>query len=634
MAAPVPRRAGRGDGCVSDYPPIDSYAFLADGQSAALIGPDGAVEWLCAPRFDGASVFARLLDRERGGAFELAVEGAPAPERRYVDGTLALESRWQSEAGSVVVLDFMALEAEGRHGPGQVDPFCALIRLVRCVRGQARISARIQARPDYGARAAAWSEQRGFFTAEVPASRLWVSSDRELSIAPDALEASFSLHTGEAAALALRYAGEPTSPISLARAEELLEITLSSWRAWSSRCEYEGVARELVLRSALVLKGLVYHASGALLAAPTTSLPEQLGGERNWDYRYTWLRDAALTLLALMALGYEHEACDYIDFLLQECSRCGDEPHVMLAIDSAHELCERSLDHLEGYGCSAPVRVGNGAHDQLQLDTYGGVLGAALIYQQRTAALSRDHWALLRSLVEFTVTHWREPDNGIWEVRSERRHFTHSKVMAWVCVDRGIQLARLMEIPDAPLGQWRQVREAIRADVLEHGYDAARGAFVRSYGEIALDASALRFPLVEFIAGDDPRMTSTIDRIICELETSDGLVHRYDQQRVDDGLAGGEGAFAICSFWLVSALVRAGRQEEAERRFASLCKRASPLGLYAEELSPDGMLGNFPQAFTHLALIQAAADLQAGRESRLPRPAEGALAEGALSISP
>jgi GH15 family glucan-1,4-alpha-glucosidase len=401
----------------------------------------------------------------------------------------------------------------------------------------------------------------------------------------------------------------------------LLQTTLCSWRAWSSRCAYAGAARELVLRSAIVLKGLVYHASGALLAAPTTSLPERLGGERNWDYRYTWLRDAALTLLALMQLGYEHEACDYIDFLLQECARCGDQPHLMLGIDSEHEIGEASLDHLEGYACSRPVRIGNGAHDQLQLDTYGGVLGAALIYEQRTGALTTSHWALLRSLVEFTVRHWREPDNGIWEVRSQRRHFTHSKVMAWVCVDRGIQLAELLGIPDAPLARWQQARDAIHADVLEHGYDPDRGAFVQSYGDGALDASALRFPLVGFIAGDDPRMTSTIDRIIEELESSEGLVHRYNQQHVDDGLAGGEGAFAICSFWLVSALVRAGRLEEAERRFTSLCERASELGLYAEELSHDGMLGNFPQAFTHLALIQAAADLEAPPASAATRHA-------------
>jgi alpha,alpha-trehalase len=604
--------------CPARYPPIDSYAFLSDAHTAALLGPEGAVEWLCAPRFDGPSVFARLLDRERGGAFELTVEGAPAPRRRYVEDTLVLESHFDTGAGSARVLDFLALDAEGPHGPGQVDPHHVLVRLVRCDRGEVHVAARIDARPDYGRQPASWSERDGFLVADVPGSRVWASCDRGLSLQPGGPGASFLLREGEAAALTLRYAGEPTQPISLVRADELLQTTLQSWRAWSERLQYEGVARELVLRSALVLKGLVYHASGALLAAPTTSLPELIGTGRNWDYRYTWLRDATLTLLALMQLGYEHEACDYMNFLLAECARCGDEPHLMMGIDSEHDMVESTLEHLEGYACSRPVRIGNGAHEQFQLGTYGGVLGAALIYEQRTGALSAEHWRLLRALVDFTVQHWREPDSGIWEVRSETRHFTHSKVMAWVCVDRGIELAELLEADDAPLESWRRTREEIRADVLEHGYDSARGAFVQSYGDTALDASALRFPLVGFIAGDDPCMTSTIERVIEELEGAEGLVYRYDQERVDDGLHGGEGAFAICSFWLVSALVRAGRIEEAERRFGALTGRASELGLYAEELAPEGMLGNYPQAFTHLALIQAAADLSTARAGAEP----------------
>jgi GH15 family glucan-1,4-alpha-glucosidase len=427
------------------------------------------------------------------------------------------------------------------------------------------------------------------------------------------------LRAGEEAALFLRYTGEPSEPsepITVGSARACLETTLSCWRAWSSRCEYEGVGRELVVRSAIVLKGLVYHASGALLAAPTTSLPEQLGGQRNWDYRYTWLRDAALTLLALMELGYEHEAEDYMDFLLSECELCGEHAHLVLGIDTGHEMIETNLDHLEGYACSRPVRVGNAAHDQLQLDTYGGVLGAALIYQQRTGGLTKHHWALLSSLVELTAARWHEPDNGIWEVRGQRRHFTHSKVMAWVCVDRGVELAQSLGIRDPRLARWRATSEEIRSDVLRHGYNRAAGAFVQSYGDRALDASALRFPLVEFIAGDDPRMTSTIDRIIHELETFEGLIHRYDHRQVDDGLPGTEGAFAICSFWLVSALSRAGRLDDAQRRFGVLCDRASELGLYAEEFAATGMLGNFPQAFTHLALIQAAADIEAARRTQ------------------
>jgi GH15 family glucan-1,4-alpha-glucosidase len=561
------------------------------------------------------------LDRGRGGAFELTVDGAGPPRRRYLDGTLVLETVWDTGARTVVVLDFLSLDVEGRHGAGEVDPGGGLVRVVRCERGVASIRALIDARPDYGRREPEWLEQDGTLTTDVPRSRLWASCDRGLSKTSRGVEALFSLRAGEEAALFLGYTGEPSEPITSASARERLETALACWRTWSSRCEYEGVGRELVVRSAIVLKGLVYHASGALLAAPTTSLPEELGGQRNWDYRYTWLRDAALTLLALMELGYEHEAEDYMDFLLSECEHCGERPHLVLGIDAGHEMIETNLDHLEGYACSRPVRVGNAAHEQLQLDTYGGVLGAALIYQQRTGGLTKHHWALLSSLVGLTAARWCEPDNGIWEVRGRRRHFTHSKVMAWVCVDRGIQLARSLGIRDPRLARWRAAREKIRSDVLRYGYDREVGAFVQSYGDRALDASALRFPLVEFIDGDDPRMTSTIDRIMQELETSEGLVHRYDQRQVDDGLPGTEGAFAICSFWLVSALSRAGRLDAASRRFAGLCARASELGLYAEEFTATGMLGNFPQAFTHLALIQAAADIEAARRAQLLRGA-------------
>jgi GH15 family glucan-1,4-alpha-glucosidase len=617
-------------GCPERYPPIDAYAFLSDGHTAALTGPDGAVEWLCAPRFDGPSVFARLLDARVGGAFELSVAGSGPPRRRYLDGTLVLESLFETASARVVLLDFLSLEAEGRHGPGEVDPHHVLVRLVRCERGQACVRALIDARPDYGRRAGSWFQEDGFFFCEVPGSQLAVSSDRPLTMREAGPAAEFGLSEGEAAALTLRYAGRPTRPITAARAFELLDVTVQSWRAWSGRCRFDGIGRELVVRSALVLKGLVYHPTGALLAAPTTSLPEDIGGERNWDYRFSWLRDAAFMLTALMQLGYGHEAQDYIDFLLAECVHCGDEPHLMLGIGGEHDLGESTLDHLEGYACSAPVRVGNAAHEQFQLGTYGTVLGAALAYQRLAGALSLEHWRLLRSMVELTCRRWRDPDSGIWEVRSEPRHFTHSKVMAWVCVAAGIELAQLCADSDAPLARWCQTRDHIRADVLERGYDADLGAFVQSYGSRALDASLLRLPLVGFLDGKDPRMTSTIERIIEQLESDEGFVSRYLQAESDDGLRGGEGAFAICSFWLVSALVRAGRVPDARRRFETLCARASELGLYAEELAPDGMLGNFPQAFTHLALIQAAVELDGG----LRAEAEGGSVQGVVGDVP
>ncbi len=596
-----------GGGCPGRYPPIERYAFLADSHTAALAAPDGAIEWLCAPRFDAPSVFTSLLDRDRGGAFRLAVEGAAEPERRYLEGTLVLETRFRSPSGSLSVLDFLSLEAAGRHGRGEVDPHHVLVRLLRCDHGSVRVRAAIDARPDYGRARARWRPEAGLFRTDAPDTTLWVSSDRKLEVGEDGLVAGFALEAGEAAAFSLRYAGEPVRPIDPHVAERLLDVTASSWRAWSERCRYQGIGAELVRRSALVLKGLVFHPSGALIAAPTTSLPEEIGGERNWDYRFTWLRDASLTLLALFRLGYEHEGRDYMEFLLAGCGRCGVEQQVMLGVGGELELPESTLDHLEGYACSRPVRVGNGAHAQLQLDTHGSVLDAALVYQQMTGALGTGHWSLLRSLVDHTCERWREPDSGIWEVRSEVRHFTHSKVMSWVCVDRGIRLAELVGVDVAPLERWRRTREAVHSDVLERGYDAERGAFVQHYDSGALDASSLRFSLVGFLPGDDPRITSTIDRVIEELEIEDGLVLRYRQGETDDGLSGGEGAFAICSFWLVSALALAGRREQAERLFEAICGRAGPLGLYAEELAPGGgMLGNYPQAFTHLALIQAA----------------------------
>lgn len=595
------------------YPPIADYAFLSDSHTAALLGPDGAIEWLCAPRFDGPSVFARLLDREHGGALTLDVGSAGAPTRRYLDGSLVVETRHVSPGGTVQVLDFLSLEAEGPHGVGRVDPHHVLIRLVRCEHGTAHVRARIDARPDYARRPVVWEADGGLFTAEAPGTRLWASSERDLRIDDDgSLVADVDLVEGEAAAFSLRYSGDPVGRIDPVVAAELLETTLASWRAWSSRCTYTGPVADLVHRSALVLKGLAYHASGALLAAPTTSLPEEIGGERNWDYRFTWLRDSGLALMALFRLGYRQEGQDYMEFLLRMCSKCGEDLQLMLGIGGESELPEQTLDHLEGYARSRPVRIGNAAHEQLQLDTYGGVLDAALVFGQMTGSLGERHWPLLRTMVDVTCDRWREPDNGIWEVRGKRQHFTHSKVMAWVAIDRGLRLADMLGIEDAPLDRWQDERDAIHHDVLDRGWNDERRTFTQAYGSRGLDASLLRLSLVGFLPGDDPRVLATIDRVIEDLEVADGLVMRYRNEHTDDGLTGEEGTFAICAFWLVSALALAGRDEDAKRRLDLLAGRASPLGLYAEELAPDGsMLGNFPQAFSHLALIQAAVNVAA-----------------------
>jgi len=532
------------------YPPIASYGFISDGQTGALVGEDGSIDWLCAPRFDSPSVFARILDLDRGGCFSLR-PAAPGfwRARRYVPGTNVLESTWENGAGRAVVWDLLSLEMEGPHGPGEVYAHGNLIRLIDCQAGEIEIEAVIAPRPDYARSAPGYRSAGHGIEIAAGEQRLHLRSDRRLERRGDDLVSRFDLVAGQSAVFALRYtATPPQRAITVALARAALQRTVRCWQRWSAHCQYEGEHREQVLRSALVLKGLIHHPSGALLAAPTTSLPESVDGERNWDYRYLWFRDAALTLLALFRLGYEHEAHDFMGFLLSSCAICGQELALLLGIGGEHRLPERTLEHLQGYACSAPVRVGNAAHDQLQLDTYGEVLDACWLYERICGGLSSEHWRLVRGLVEFVCANWRRADNGIWEVRGPRRHFTHSKVMCWVALDRGIRLARALGDDGVEVQRWEATREAIHAEVLARGYDRQRRAFVQSYGSKALDASALRFSHVGFLPGDDPRMLATIERI-CEELALDELVYRYRVKESDGGLAGQEGAFVICSFW-------------------------------------------------------------------------------------
>ncbi|TCJ16832.1 glycoside hydrolase family 15 protein [Rubrobacter taiwanensis] len=623
MSAGEPRRR---------YPPISSYGFLSDTHTAALVGPDAAVEWFCVPRFDAPSIFARMLDRERGGAFELSVEGADRPAQRYLGDTLVLESRFEGRTGAAVAFDFLAVR---RVAGDELAAGHILVRLVRCESGSVRVRAGIDARPGYGAEEIEWQRRdRNLWRAADP--ELWVSSDAPLELEGSRLSAEAELREGEAAAFALGYAGEPPRSVDADAAGSLLEQTCRAWQEWAGHCRYDGVAREAVVRSALVLRGLAFDETGALVAAPTTSLPEELGGERNWDYRFTWHRDASLLVLALFRLGYEEEGRRYMDFLLSQCTVRRDRLAPMAGIGGEPESEERTLDHLEGYASSRPVRTGNEAYEQVQLDTYGHVLDAAFVYRELTGDLAPEHWPVLQRLVDLVCERWREPDHGVWEIRVEKRQHTYSKMMAWVCLDRGIRLAEMLEDTEAPLERWRRAREEVYRDVLERGYDKERGAFTQVYGERPLDAAVLHAPLMGFLPGDDPRMISTIDRLIEELGAGEALLYRYDTTRVDDGVPGHEGAFLMCSFDLVSALVLAGRVEEARRRFEWLLEHASPLGLFSEELSPDGeALGNYPQAFTHLALIEAAMNLDAAgnREALHAWAAERSAESGASSTS-
>ncbi|MEV0396165.1 glycoside hydrolase family 15 protein [Polymorphospora rubra] len=591
------------------FPPIDSYAFLSDTHTAALIAPDGAVEWFCVPRFDGDAVFARLLDRRVGGAFALRVDGDDSPARRYLPDTLVLQTRYAPPGGTAVGHDFLAVAAGDPAHPiraGQV-----LVRRITVDSGTVRLRVRLDVRADHGAHPTGWDRPDGpdgHWRAQ--GTPLLLRTDLPLAADGTALHADLELTAGDTVTLLLGYDADPPAPPA---ATGLLADTSATWRDWSARGDYTGYGADLVRHSALVLRGLSFDRTGALLAAPTTSLPEEIGGVRNWDYRYTWHRDAALLLLALFRLGHHEEGGRYLRFLIEVCQAPAGTLHPLVGIggETASDH-ERILTHLAGYAGSRPVRTGNGAAEQVQFDTYGHVLDAALAFHELTGELAADQWGSLRRHVETIARRWREPDHGVWEIRAPRQHYVNSKVMSWVCLDRGIRLAGLLGDATAPVEAWRREAAELHAEVLDRGYDADVGAFVLAYGSTELDASLLRVPLVGFLPGDDPRMVSTIDRIQERLAIGPGLVRRYT---ADDGLPGEEGAFLLCCFELVSALVLARRHDAAREIFERLVGHAGPLGLYAEQLAADGTaLGNYPQAFTHLALIEAALNLDDARD--------------------
>ncbi|NED95903.1 glycoside hydrolase family 15 protein [Phytoactinopolyspora alkaliphila] len=597
------------------FPPIGEYAYLSDCHTAALIGPDGAVEWLCAPRFDSPSVFARILDRERGGAWELEVSGTRVVERDYVPGTLVLRSRWAGEQGDVTVYDFLA--ARTPPGSAEVGPTGRLVRLVTCDQGRARVRSRVRARPGYGVREGRWE-----------ASSRQIMEREGLLFSADPLPALMEgglpgvdaeLAAGEAVAMALDYPATPTEPVTRADAERLRDETVRAWQRWSARSDYDGAGATQVRHSAVVLRGMLFDESDALIAAPTTSLPEWPGGPRNWDYRYMWPRDAGLVVLELLRLGHEEEAGRYVGFLLSRCDDAAARLAPVFCIDGAEVAGEKNQEHLAGYLDSLPVRTGNEAATQHQLDVYGHVLEAALAYHEVTGKLTEVDLTRLWHVVDINAKRWREPDSGIWEVQGPERHWTHSKLYAWACFDRAIRLAEHVGSTQVPITRWRRERELVREDVLNHEYDDAVGSFVQSYGSTNVDASLLRLPLLGFLDGDDPRVVATLERIDAELGDGTGLIHRYDPGATEDGMDSPEGAFLLCSFEMISALVLAGRAAEAERRFAALCERAGSLGLFSEQMTTDGtMLGNYPQAFTHLSIIQAALNLdEAGRTDAL-----------------
>ncbi|MEW2620392.1 glycoside hydrolase family 15 protein [Streptomyces sp. NPDC048106] len=594
------------------YLPIAEHGLIGDLRSVALVGSDGTIDWYCSPSFDSPSVFAAILDAERGGCFELAAAVPARTKQFYFPDTNVLITRFFTEEGVGEVQDFMPVTA----GAGQSCETVRhrLIRRVVCVRGRVPFRALIAPRFDYGAAPHTVRETDGMLLFESPDLALALTATVAVECDGRDARAEFKLGEGETAVFALDQAGAAIAPRGCAHAEAEHEFnaTVTYWRRWLQQSRYRGRWREMVHRSALTLKLLTYAPTGAIVAAPTAGLPEQLGGERNWDYRYVWVRDAAFAVYALLRLGFSGEAEAFMRFLTTHISPGDGAPsgplQIMYGIDGRTDLPERELPHLEGHQGSAPVRVGNAAAKQLQLDIYGALIDSVYLYDKWAQPISSDQWDDVTQLVEWVCAHWDQPDEGVWETRGGRKNFLYSRLMCWVAVERAIRLANRRGLP-AELLRWRQTRDTIYRRIMDRGWSERRHAFVQHEDGDVLDASVLMMPLAKFIAPTDPKWLSTLDALTEEL-VSDSLVYRYDPLVSPDGLRGDEGTFSICSFWYVEALVRAGRVDEARLAFEKMLTYANHLGLYAEEIGRTGeQQGNFPQAFTHLSLISAAFNL-------------------------
>jgi GH15 family glucan-1,4-alpha-glucosidase len=591
------------------YPPIGEHGLIGNLQTAALVTTDGTIDWFCCPRFDSPSVFASLLDRDRGGRFRIAAEGDDVVVRQlYFPDTAILVTRFMNPDGVGEVLDFMPVE----------DPYHSsdrhrLVRAVRCVRGQMRFALECAPRFDYGRQRhnLELTEQGAIF--RTPALQLTLHGPAGLQRTGDDVRAMMTLQAGQVDGVMLESAAKgPPRRVSPNELLGLFEETARFWRGWLGRSTYQGRWREMVARSAITLKLMTYAPSGALVAAPTAGLPEQIGGERNWDYRFTWIRDGSFSIHALLGLGFTEEAEAFMRWLSDRADEQAGEASgplkIMYRVDGSSDLKEEILDHLEGYAGSRPVRIGNGAADQLQLDIYGELLDSVWLADRNAIRVGHPGWVKLAQLADWVCEHWDQPDEGIWETRGGRQNFTYGRLMCWVALDRMVRLAREHGRP-ADLARWIGQRDQIYRQIMEHGWNPRRGAFTQHDQTEVLDASLLMLPLVGFVVPSDPMWLSTLDAMDGEL-VSDSLVYRYNPSASPDGLLGHEGTFSICTFWYVDALARSGRLEQARLAFEKMFTYANHLGLYAEEIGLTGeQLGNFPQAFTHLSLINAAINL-------------------------
>lgn len=601
----------------SPFPPIADYAFLSDCHTGALVAPDGSIDWLCVPRFDSPSAFASLLDRQ-AGFFRFAPFGINHPSARaYEPGTNVLVTTWKTPSGWIVVRDALTMGSWEHEDlitphtrpPADDDADHMLVRTVECIAGQVEIDLVCEPAFDYGRTEATWTlldGDRNTADASGADQTIRLRSDLALGIEGGRARARHVLESGERAFCALSWAAGLVTPADVGDAQARITATTRFWRAWLGRARMpDHRFRDPIQRSALAIKGLTYMPTGATVAALTTSLPETPGGERNWDYRYTWMRDATFTLQALHWLNLDWEADEFMQFVADLEPTEDGSLQIMYGIDGRRDLTESTRDDLSGYAGARPVRIGNGAFDQRQNDVYGAVLDSILLHTRRSERLPRRLWPIVESQADCATRVWREPDQGIWEARGAPQHYVSSKLMCWVALDRAAKLAGIRGDP-ALRATWRATAQEIRADILEHGV-SERGVLRQHYATDALDASTLLAAIFGFLPGTDARLRATVEAVADDL-SENGFILRYRTDETDDGLSGEEGTFLICSFWLVSALAIVGDQTRARDLMERLLRVASPLGLYAEEFETDSArhLGNFPQAFSHLALIEAA----------------------------
>jgi GH15 family glucan-1,4-alpha-glucosidase len=598
------------------YEPIEDYALIGDRVTTALVSRTGSIDWACFPRMDSPSVFARILDAERGGHFSIQPTGAFESSRRYREGTAILDTTFTTGTGQVMVTDFMPPQSAELERLGD----SAIVRIVRGVTGRVEMAIQVHPAFDYGRAEHRWDIEPGTGArATTPDESITLYSTRvEFEEREPLVEGRFETRPDEERVFILRHR-KPAALMFHRGLRDMtpraLEITERYWRDWIERCAYTGAHEKLVVQSAVTLRMLDYAATGAIVAAPTTSLPETPGGIRNWDYRYNWIRDAAFTLYAFLLLGYPEEAESYLNWLCDVTAGHADSLKVLYGLGGEDETPEFILEHFEGYEGASPVRIGNGAWDQQQHDMYGEILDCAYLMSRNGGVLSETLWEMLRKSVDHACAIWRDPDHGPWEIRSAPRHFVYSKVLCWVALDRGLRLADTYGF-SCDRERWERVAEEIRAEVLEKGYNEKVGAFTAAYDGEDLDAAVLALPLRRFIDAKDPRMVSTVERIREKLsfEGAPHLLRRVSPE-FEDGLHGEEGSFMLCNFWVVDCLVMQGKVDEAEELFSKLEQHANDVGLYAEMVDPatGRHLGNFPQAFTHIALIVSAANIERAR---------------------